>query len=123
MEALAVEVQPFGIRVVLIEPGAILTPIVGKAGFPNMESPYAPIYGRFGQVAMHDFGRGSHADVVADCIVESITCESPRLRWPIGQGAERNLSTRAAMSDEEWVELWNVADDADFKQRMLGAEA
>jgi NAD(P)-dependent dehydrogenase (short-subunit alcohol dehydrogenase family) len=119
METLAVEVHRFGIRVALIEPGAIITPIMGKSPFPSMDTPYARMYRRFGILAIHDFSQGSAAEVVADCVLEAITTDSPRLRWPVGQGAERNLRVRAEMSDEEFIETWNLPDDDDFKARML----
>lgn len=123
METLAAEVKSFGIRVVLIEPGAIITPIMTKTPFPSMDTPYAPMYKRFGILALHDFSNGSQPDVVADCIAESITCEPPRLRWLVGQGAERNIATRGAMTDERFIDIWNLADDDAFKKAMLGDEA
>jgi NAD(P)-dependent dehydrogenase (short-subunit alcohol dehydrogenase family) len=123
MEALASEVASFGIRVALIEPGAILTPIIGKGSMPSADSPYGVVYRRFGAIALHDFGRGSAPDVVADCIAEAITTDTPRLRWAVGQGAERNLATRASMSDEEAIRVWNAAEDAEFLEAMLGEEA
>jgi NAD(P)-dependent dehydrogenase (short-subunit alcohol dehydrogenase family) len=119
METLAAEVAPFGIRVVLIEPGAIITPIMGKGGFPSPETPYADAYRRFGILAIHDFSKGSAADVVAECISESITCEPPRLRWLVGQGAERNIEVRASKTDEEMIATWGIADDDEFKRAMI----
>ncbi len=123
MESLAIEVAEFGIRVLLVEPGAILTPIIQKTEFPDPASPYTKLYGRFGIVAIHDFSRGSQPDVVADCISEAIMAEPYRLRWPTGQGAVRNLTTRASMSDEDTIRVWNAPTDDEFKQAMLGAEA
>ena len=122
MEVLASEVAAFGIRVKIIEPGAILTPMVNKNAAPVMDGPYAQVYNRFLQLAFHDFGRGSTPDVVADCIAEAIA-DPTRLRWPVGQGAERNLATRASMSDEDTVAMWNAPDDDTFLKTILGDEA
>lgn len=122
MEILAAEVAAYGIRVAIIEPGAILTPIIGKNDPPNMDGPYGTMHRRFMAVAFHDFGRGSQPEVVADTIAEAITADTPKLRWPCGQGAQRNLDTRAAMSDEETSAMWNAADDDTFLKRMLGDE-
>ena len=123
MEALAVEVAGHGIRVAIIEPGAIITPIIQKAKPPPDNTPYPLIYNRFMTLAFHDFGRGSSADVVADCISEAISTDQPKLRWAVGQGAERNLATRASMSDEEVIAAWNAPDDATFTKALLGDEA
>jgi NAD(P)-dependent dehydrogenase (short-subunit alcohol dehydrogenase family) len=122
METLAIEVAKFGIRVVLIEPGAIITPIIGKGGAFPSGSPYGLMYHRFGTLAIHDFGRGSSADVVADTISEAITTNEPKLRWPCGQGAERNLATKAALTDEDYIRAWNVASDDEFAATMIGGE-
>ena len=119
MEALAVEVSKFNIRVALIEPGAILTPMVSKNAMPASDSKYRGIWRRFGILALHDFGQGSTPDVVADCVAEAISTDSPRLRWPVGQGAERNLRVRASLSDEEWVGVWNNPDDEVFRKTLL----
>jgi NAD(P)-dependent dehydrogenase (short-subunit alcohol dehydrogenase family) len=119
MQSLAIEASSFGIRVALIEPGAILTPILGKYQIPDPESPYAPIQARFGVTAMHDFGRGSKSRVVADCIAEAIASGATLARIPVGQGAERNIHNRESMTDEEYVAAWNLPDEAEFIQLML----
>jgi NAD(P)-dependent dehydrogenase (short-subunit alcohol dehydrogenase family) len=123
MEILAAEVAPYGVKVAIIEPGAILTPIIGKNERPNMDGPYGSHYSKFMALAFHDFGRGSHADVVADTIAEAIASDGAQLRWPCGQGAQRNIDTRAAMSDEEMIAAWNLPDDAAFLKAMVGDEA
>ncbi len=120
MEVLAAEVKQFGIRVALIEPGAILTPMIGKNAMPSPDTAYGLQYQHFGTLAIHDFGQGSTADVVADCIGDVVASDAPLLRHPVGQGAERNIRQRASMSDEENIALWNEPDDALFLERMLG---
>ncbi len=123
MEALAVEVASFGVRVAIIEPGAIITAIINKANPPPADTPYGLMYKRFMTLAFHDFGRGSPAEVVAACIAEAISTSEPRLRWPVGQGAERNLKIRASLSDEDYIAMWNALDDATFTKVMLDDEA
>jgi NAD(P)-dependent dehydrogenase (short-subunit alcohol dehydrogenase family) len=122
MEVLAAEVAPFGIRVALIEPGAILTPMTRKNAMPSADTPYGAIWSKFGTLAVHDFGRGSTPEVVADCIADAIATDAPILRYAVGSGAERNIATRVSMSDEEWIRVWNE-DDAVFKKAMLGDDA
>ena len=86
-ESMASEVARFGIRVALIEPGAIMTAIWGKVDMTPPAGPYASLRKRLGKVTMTELGHASSADEVADCIVEAITTETPRLRWLTGQGA------------------------------------
>ena len=121
METLAAEVGKFGIRVVLIEPGAIITPIMQKGGRRPPDSPYEHVYANIGALLIHDFSRGSAAEGVADCIAESIATDDYRLRWLVGQGAERNIAVREAMSDEESVAAWSLATD-ELMRKLIPAE-
>jgi NAD(P)-dependent dehydrogenase (short-subunit alcohol dehydrogenase family) len=122
MEALAIEVAPFGIRVALVQPGMILTPIWGKVDMTPPTGPYKPIRNRLGAVVMQEMTQGSPPEEVADCIAEVISTGEPRLRWPVGRGAERNLTNRSAWTDEEWSELWSLADNEAFMQRVFASE-
>ncbi len=110
-ESLAIEVAPFGIRVALIEPGLILTPIWMKVDASLPTGPYAPVRTRLGGTVIEEFPHGSPPEDVADCIAEAITTDSPKLRWLVGHGAARNVKRRSAMTDEEWIAIWNGPDD------------
>lgn len=118
-ESLAIEVAPFGIRVALIEPGAIMTAIWTKVDVTPPTGPYAPIRKRLGHVVMTDLAQASTADEVADCIAEAISTDTPRLRWLTGQGAERNVANRRSWTDEEYIALWNDPDRHEFTRRMF----
>jgi len=118
-ESLAIEVAPFGIRVALIEPGAIMTAIWTKVDPTPPTGPYAPIRKRLGHVVMTDLAQASTADDVADCIAEAIATDDPKLRWLIGRGAERNVANRRSWDDEEYVALWNDPDRDEFHRRMF----
>ncbi|HYZ93615.1 MAG TPA: SDR family oxidoreductase [Actinomycetota bacterium] len=122
MEGLAVEVATHGIRVAIIEPGAIITPIWGKVEPRAPEGPYAHLIRRLTSVVMHDVGKGSSADEVADCVAEAIATSAPKLRWLVGQGAERNIRNRQSWSDEEYIEIWNQPDDDGFIKAILAGE-
>ena len=118
-ESLAIEVAPFGIRVALIEPGMILTAIWSKVDLARPTGPYVPIRNRLARMVLEEMKHGSPSEEVADCIAEAITAEPPKLRWLVGQGAERNIANRAAMSDEEWIRLWSASEDEEFFARMF----
>jgi len=122
-ESLAVEVAPFGIRVVIVEPGMILTPIWTKVDVTPPTGPYAPVRKRLGHTVLQEMTHGSPAEVVADCIADAIVAEPPRLRRLIGQGAERNIRLRSAMTDSEWIDLWTKSSNEDFNARMFPDES
>jgi NAD(P)-dependent dehydrogenase (short-subunit alcohol dehydrogenase family) len=122
-ETMAFEVARAGIRCVLVEPGAIITATLTKGRPPAVPvSAYAHSSGAFVSVILDDFGQGSQPDVVADAVAEAIATDDPRLRWPCGQGAARNLAARARLTDEQWIALGAPADDdelvAGFRRAM-----
>lgn len=116
-ESLAIEVAPFGIRVALIEPGLILTPIWTKVDPAVPTGPYERVRKRLGGMVIEEFQYGSQPEEVADCIAEAITTDTPKLRWLVGRGAERNVANRAAMTDEEWIEIWHAPKE-EFRSRI-----
>lgn len=121
-ESLATEVAPFGIRVALVEPGMILTPIWSKVDMTPPTGPYAPVRVRLGRTVLQEMASGSPPEDVADCIAEAISTDTPKLRWLVGQGAGRNVANRSAMTDEEWASIWNGQDE-EFFERMFAEPA
>jgi short-subunit dehydrogenase len=92
-ESLSYEVQQFGIRVMLIEPGVVRTNFannIKKAGKTmKPDSPHSRL-------------------LVAKVILEAINSDSPDLRYVVGHDALRLLDSRMNMSDSE------------FKRFMMG---
>lgn len=118
-EALAQEVAPFGIRVVIIEPGVILTPIFFKGDDSGRaESPYAAAYERASRMFTSLLADPSPPELVADTISESISTTEPVLRYPVGPDAHKLFAGRAAISDQEYVDLGRVASDDEFAERF-----
>ena len=122
-EALAVEIAPFGVRIAIVEPGAIMTAIWSKTDVTPPTGPYKFIRNRLGAAVMADLMHPSTADEVADCIAEAISTDTPRLRLLVGRGAERNVTQRRGWSDAEWVDMWNAADNDEFVRTLLGPDA
>jgi len=104
MESLAYSVTPLGIRVAIVEPGTILTPIFGKGDLGSHEA-YQTSADVVLQQIVHDLQRGSDPSVVADCVSEAISTSEPKLRYLTGQGAERNIRVRQSMNDEDYINL------------------
>lgn len=121
-EALAGELQRFGVRVVNIEPGVIMTKI-----FENSEaatrydktSPYQPIMRRNGKFYLAGFQRGTTPESVAETILESITTETYKLRWPVGEDAVSFAERRPNISDEDCVALNEDLSDEDYNGRFF----
>ena len=103
-EVLAQEVLRFNIRVAIIEPGVILTPIFGKnASEPDLNSPYVDFALRIGRMFASRLEDPSPPELVAEAIEHALTTDEPRLRYPVGEDAHQFIDGRREMSDEEWV--------------------
>ena len=96
-EALHYELAALGIRVKVIEPGAMKTDFAGRSfDFSNDEgiAEYQPLV----QSIVAAFGPfmagGSSPEQVAEVILAAATDESDRLRYAAGADAERILATR-----------------------------
>jgi len=127
-EALAVEVRRFGIRVVNVEPGVIMTSIFENASEAtryDKHSPYKQIMRRNGKLYAAGFKAGSQPQLVAETILESITTPHYKLRWLVGKDAVGLAEGRAKIADEDWVALGDDLDDAEYNgryQRWFGIE-
>lgn len=113
-ENLAQEIAPFGLRVVLIEPGVTRTAILPKnVGHPEPTA-YEAAYRRMLQFYAKGIEAAVPAEEVADTIAGALADPSPRLRYTCAWGGEELPAGRARMSDEEWVELGRPTDDAAY---------
>ena len=120
-EALAHEVAAFGIRVAIIEPGVIQTAIFeNSAGATRWDktSPYRQIMRRNGKVFAAGFRNPGRPEAVAAVILEAITTDRPRLRYPVGVDAEGLAAGRARISDEEWVAMGGELSDEEYNARF-----
>ena len=115
-EALAQEVKPFNIRVAIIEPGIIDTPMARRAEAAPGESRY-PHSLRFSRMFEASLTRPVPPSVVAEKIREVIESGTWQLRHPVGPDAEGFLGWRKSMSDEEWVN-WGALDDEAWYDRI-----
>jgi NAD(P)-dependent dehydrogenase (short-subunit alcohol dehydrogenase family) len=121
-EALAHEVFRFGVRVVNIEPGVIMTNIFeNSAATTRYEktSPYQPIMRRNGKMFAAGFRVAAQPQLVAETILEAITTPHYRLRWPVGKDAEGFAAGRPKLSDEEWVAMGGDLSDEDYNRRFF----
>jgi NAD(P)-dependent dehydrogenase (short-subunit alcohol dehydrogenase family) len=109
-EALAQEMRPFGVRVAIVEPGVIATPIFGKAA-PGREGSHYPHARRLAALFAASLKKPVSPYVVGEAIRRIVEGEGWQLRYPVGPDAAPFLAWRAAMSDEEWVRYAAVTDE------------
>lgn len=106
-DALHYELHPFGIRVVLVEPGGFETEIQNNhliARRFTEGSAYVEFERRFADASAKLPGAGERADaqVVANAIVDAAKAEQPKRRYLVGKDAELIGGLYKQMSDEDF---------------------
>ncbi|MDA3041202.1 MAG: SDR family NAD(P)-dependent oxidoreductase, partial [Actinomycetota bacterium] len=106
-EALVWELEPFGVRVALLEPGFVATNIFDRGGYEEdpPPSPYADDEAWVRRFFLE--GRASHAiaaSTVADEIVAIADQPRPDLHHPVGPDAVAGVAAAQAMSFEDWYD-------------------
>ena len=109
-EALAQEVKPFNIRVALVQPGIIDTPMAHEVENATADPLYRQV-GRFAHMFQASLDTPTPPTIVAERIREIVEGRSQALRHPVGPDAAAFLGWRASMSDEDWVEWGALPDD------------
>jgi len=105
-ESMAYELEPFGIQVVLIEPGFIKTNFANamvlakKAQDPS--SPYSEMMQRIQANSNEMAKNASSVDVVSKAILEAVTSKSPNLRYLVGKDVETWAANKKNMGDTEF---------------------
>jgi NAD(P)-dependent dehydrogenase (short-subunit alcohol dehydrogenase family) len=125
-DALAMEARPFGIKVAIIEPGVILTPIWNKGERLMPEDhPYRHSTRRLWHMFRAQMEGGTTPDVVARAIYEAVQEGGTKLRYPVGADAEVIAAARDRMTAAEWAEFLAEEDEAKFlarAEREFGAD-
>ncbi len=98
-DSLRVELRPFGVAVVVVEPGTIATPIWRKAGervqelAAELPAELGELYGQrmaaFRNAAAAAGRRAEPADDVAIVVERALTSRRPRARYAVGRDARR----------------------------------
>lgn len=105
-ESMAYELEPFGIKVVLIEPGFIKTNFANamvlakKAQDPS--SPYSEMMQRIQANSKEMAKNASSVDVVSKAILEAVKSKSPNLRYLVGKDVEAWAASKKTMGDTEF---------------------
>ncbi|MGC1450382.1 MAG: SDR family oxidoreductase [Candidatus Sulfotelmatobacter sp.] len=115
-EALAQEMKAFGVRVAVVEPGIIETPMARRIEETGNASVYSQ-QRRFAHLFAASLKNPASPSLVAEKIREIIESGTLQLRHPVGPDAVPLLEWRQSLTDEEWVAL-HGADDDTWYQRM-----
>jgi NAD(P)-dependent dehydrogenase (short-subunit alcohol dehydrogenase family) len=108
-ESIAYELEPFGIKVILIEPGFIKTNfahamvVAKKAQDPA--SPYSELMQRIMASASELAKNASTADLVANIILDAASNPNPRLRYLAGKDVESWAAGKKNMDENEFFNM------------------
>jgi len=117
-EILAQEVRRFNIRVAIIEPGVILTPMLTKGmRQPDLKSPYVDFTLRLHRAFAKRLEAPSQPEVVAAAIHHALETDQPKLRYPVGEEAHHWITGRQSVTDEEWIDFGDELTDHDLAAR------
>jgi len=110
-ESIAFELEPFGIRVVIIEPGVIRTNILNSSSSAKKaldpKSPYFSLSQKLNDnfKSMMESESSSPPEEVAKVILQAVTSENPQLRYSIGDDAANLIHARENMPDKEFRKM------------------
>ena len=115
-ESMAHELARFNIRVTLIEPGTVITPIFGKGNsIPEDEENYSIFQERMiRQVTKGLTELGCGPEVIAKCMVDFVTTEDPKLHYLLASDAVDNVDVYEKYGPETWVADGEILDDDEF---------
>jgi NAD(P)-dependent dehydrogenase (short-subunit alcohol dehydrogenase family) len=111
-ESMSYELEPFGIRVVIIEPGFIRTNIINSSTSAKKDlDPKSPYFSLMQKVKNHfksmieNASSSSPPEEVAKVILQAITSENPQLRYTVGNDAATIIQARMNMPDKEFKKM------------------
>jgi NAD(P)-dependent dehydrogenase (short-subunit alcohol dehydrogenase family) len=108
-ESIAYELEPFGIKVILIEPGFIRTNftnamvVAKKAQDPT--SPYSGLMQKIMASASELAKNASDAELVANVILDAASNPNPRLRYLVGKDVESWVAGKKNMDELEFFNM------------------
>lgn len=110
-ESLSYELDPFGIKVILVEPGVIRTNfgngmVVAKKS-QDPASAYVSMSRKMNEVLGQLMQNGSPPSLVANLVLQAAKSDSPSLRYLAGKDVEQWVDQKKKMSDKEFFNMMN----------------
>jgi NAD(P)-dependent dehydrogenase (short-subunit alcohol dehydrogenase family) len=102
---MAYEIEPYGLRVVLVEPGFVRTNfsnVVAK----RSQSPKS-LYSKITEAASVEKMKLNSCppELVADAVLKAVTSKEPNLRYLVGKDVELWMKQKKNMSDKEFFNV------------------
>ena len=108
-ESIAYEVEPFGIKIILIEPGAIgssfMKGSVMSTRALDPESPYSEFVRKVRSKISSDHENATQQEEVAKTIVQAILSEKPEFRYLVGSDAVTLMQARKNMPYSDFQQM------------------
>jgi NAD(P)-dependent dehydrogenase (short-subunit alcohol dehydrogenase family) len=110
-ESLSYELDPFGIKVILVEPGVIRTNfgnvmVVAKKS-QDPVSAYLSMTRKMNEVLGQLMQNGSPPSLVANVVLQAAKSDNPNLRYLAGKDVEQWVDQKKKMSDNEFFNMMN----------------
>jgi NAD(P)-dependent dehydrogenase (short-subunit alcohol dehydrogenase family) len=112
-DALRRELRPHGVKVCIVEPGPIDTPIWEKSQTEGLKKvdEYGPVLKEAYGASMQDFKkqiekavkRAAPVSVVVKAIEHALTARSPKIRYPVGKGIPAAVMIAGTLPDA-WMD-------------------
>jgi NAD(P)-dependent dehydrogenase (short-subunit alcohol dehydrogenase family) len=112
-ECLAHELSPFKVRVAIVEPGVIATPMHTTLRRVPPPGPYSTATRRLFAIFAESLKTPTSPFEVAKVIQDIVEGSSTKLRNPTGPDGNNWLQWRKKKTDEEWVRF-GASDDAEW---------
>jgi short-subunit dehydrogenase len=110
-ESMSYELEPFGIKVIIIEPGVIRTnfkknSVMSKKSLDNSSiSPYSSIIQKMDASISSIIEHATPPEEVAKAILHAVTSNNPELRYLVGNDMIMMAETKKSMSDEDFRKM------------------
>lgn len=110
-ESITYELEPFGIKVILIEPGVIGSNFMKGSVLPKKaldpQSPYSELVQKVSvkTTSQHEDKNATQPEEVAKTIVQAISTEKPEFRYVVGIDAVGLLEARKTMPYSEFQKM------------------
>ena len=106
-ESIRYELEPFGIKIIVIEPGGVGSnflknlKMATKTSDP-LNAPYRSMENRISEYFEQWSQNAIHPSEVAKVILQAVTSDNPEFRYVVGKDAAMALESRRKLSDKEF---------------------